>query len=107
VLALAVDTDGDALDQRGPDAGVVESNGRALWDDEGRDLDVRPDLGAVVSALKRGFVQTDDDRRHADDERGDGDEGLGFSVPGSVVGHVIFSRPMASAKSYTAREHYR
>ena len=76
------------LTSAGPDAGVVELHHNGLRGGEGRELDMRQQLGTVVSALQRGLVEADDDRREADDERGDGDEGFRLSVQGAAVGHV-------------------
>ena len=69
-------------------ARVLDEERGAFRRDVRRELDMRPDLGAVVRALERGFVNPNRDRGHADDERGDGDEGLWFTIPRAIVAHA-------------------
>src|SRR5689334_3834833 len=88
-LRFAVDGDADVLDQRWTDAGIIETEHRALRRHERADLDPRPHLGAIVRALKTRLVDANDDSRHAHHERGEGDEGLRLAVPGSGVGHGV------------------
>jgi hypothetical protein len=52
-LRLAVHGDDDRVDDRRPEPGVFEVEGRTSWGDEGRDLDVRPDFSAIVGALEK------------------------------------------------------
>jgi len=82
----------DCLDDGWTEPRVVHEDLCALAAGERPDLEIRPHLGAIVRPLKRCLVDADGERRQADDERRDGDEGLWLAVPRAIVGH---GRPMS------------